>query len=80
MDSGFKTVPQLILICEDEKHMAETFREIVINGIQLDKIKLYYTTDLRQNNDTLENSLSEFKLDEATNKYKMENLNIKLLA
>ena len=80
MDSGFKTVPQLILICEDEKHMAETFREIVINGIQLDKIKLYYTTDLRQNNDTLENSLAEFKLDEATNKYKMENLNIKLLA
>ena len=32
MDSGFKTIPQLILLCEDEKHMAETFREIVVNG------------------------------------------------
>ena len=27
MDSGFKTIPQLILLCEDEKHMAETIRE-----------------------------------------------------
>ncbi len=28
-DSGFKSLPQLIFVCEDEKHMAETFREIV---------------------------------------------------
>lgn len=38
MDSGFKTIPQLILLCEDEKHMAETFREIVVNGLGIDKL------------------------------------------
>lgn len=79
MDSGFKTIPQLILLCEDEKHMAETFREIVVNGLGIDKLNLYYTTDLRQNDSTLEYSLAEFKLDPVTNKYKMENVDIKLL-
>ena len=79
MDSGFKTIPQLILLCEDEKHMAETFREIVVNGLGIDKLNLYYTTDLRQNDSTLEHSLAEFKLDQVTNKYKMENVDIKLL-
>ena len=79
MDSGFKTIPQLILLCEDEKHMAETFREIVVNGLGIDKLNLYYTTDLRQNDRTLEHSLAEFKLDPVTNKYKMENVDIKLL-
>lgn len=79
MDSGFKTIPQLILLCEDEKHMAETFREVVVNGLGIDKLNLYYTTDLRQNDSTLEHSLAEFKLDPVTNKYKMENVDIKLL-
>ena len=79
MDSGFKTIPQLILLCEDEKHMAETFREIVVNGLGIDKLNLYYTTDLRQNDSTLEHSLAEFKLDPVTNKYKMENVELKLL-
>ena len=79
MDSGFRTMPQLILLCEDEKHMAETFREIVVNRLSIDKLNLYYTTDLRQNESTLEHSLAEFKLDPATNKYKMENVDIKLL-
>ena len=79
MDSGFRTMPQLILLCEDEKHMAETFREIVVNELGIDRINLYYTTDLRQNEESLENSLAEFKLDTATNKYKMENVDIKLL-
>ena len=68
MDSGFKTIPQLILLCEDEKHMAETFREIVVNGLGIDKLNLYYTTDLRQNDSTLEHSMAEFKLDPVTNR------------
>lgn len=79
MDSGFRTIPQLILLCEDEKHMAETFREIVVNGLEIDKINLYYTTDLRQNGTSLERSLAEFKLDPETKKYRMENVEIKLL-
>jgi len=79
MDSGFQTMPQLILVCEDDRHMAETFREIVKNKLELEQIKLYFTTDLRQNGDSLENTLVEFKLDEATNKYKVANVELKLL-
>ena len=79
MDSGFKSLPQLILVCEDERHMAEVFREIITNNIKFDKIKLYYTTDLRQNDESLEGSLTEFMLDEKTNKYKAQNIDLKLL-
>lgn len=79
MDSGFERVPQLIFICEDEKHMVETFKEIVKNKLELPKIKLYFTTDLKQNNETLSTSLTEFKLDESTGKYKMETGEVKLL-
>ena len=79
MDSGFQTMPQLILVCEDDRHMAETFREIVKNKLELEQIKLYFTTDLRQNGDSLENTLVEFKLDETTNKYKIVNVELKLL-
>ena len=79
MDSGFKSVPQLILVCEDERHMAETFREIVTKNVTIDKINLYYTTDLKQVDESLEKSLTEFVLDEKTNKYKANNIELKLL-
>ena len=59
--------------------MAEVFREIITNNIKFDKIKLYYTTDLRQNDESLEGSLTEFVLDEKTNKYKAQNIDLKLL-
>lgn len=76
-DSGFSTMPQLILVCEDEKHMAETFKEIITNQVEIPQLKLYFTTDLRQNEETLENTLVEFKL--VDGKYKMENIELKLL-
>lgn len=76
-DSGFSSMPQLILICEDEKHMAESFKEIVTNQVEIPQIKLYFTTDLRQNEETLENTLVEFKL--VDGKYRMENVELKLL-
>lgn len=76
-DSGFSSMPQLIIICEDEKNMAETFKEIVKNQVEIPQIKLYFTTDLRQNEETLENTLVEFKL--VDGKYKMENVELKLL-
>lgn len=79
MDSGFSSMPQLIIICEDEKHMAECFKEIVINKVELNKLKLYFSTDLRQNEETLDKTLVEFKLDEITKKYKMLNVEVKLL-
>ena len=76
-DSGFSTMPQLIFVCEDEKHMAETFKEIITNQVEIPQLKLYFTTDLRQNEETLENTLEEFKL--VDGKYKMENIELKLL-
>lgn len=79
MDSGFNSMPQLIIICEDEKHMAETFKTIVMNQVELKRIKMYFSTDLRQNEETLAKTLVEFKLDDATGKYKMENVEVKLL-
>ena len=76
-DSGFSGIPQLIIVCEDEKNMAEVFKEIVTNQVEIPQIKLYFTTDLRQNEETLENTLVEFKL--VDGKYKMENVELKLL-
>ena len=78
-DSGYMSIPQLILVCEDEKHMAESFKTIVVNGLEISNIKLYFTTDLRQNEETLSKTLVEFKLDEETKKYKMKNIEVKLL-
>ena len=78
-DSGFSTMPQLIFVCEDDKHTAETFKEIVKNKLEIPQIRLYFTTDLRQNSETLENTLIEFKLDEETKKYKMCNVEAKIL-
>lgn len=79
MDSGYMSIPQLIIICEDDKHMAETFREIVVNQVEISQIKLYFTTDLRQNEESLNKTLVEFKIDSATGKYKMGNIEVKLL-
>ena len=76
-DSGFASMPQLIFVCEDEKNMVETFKEIVKNQMEISQIKLYFTTDLRQNEETLENTLVEFKL--VDGKYRMENIELKLL-
>ena len=78
-DSGYSIMPQLILVCEDYKHTAEAFKEIVKNRLEISQIKLYFTTDLRQNNETLENTLIEFRIDEATKKYKMFNVEVKIL-
>ncbi|MCF0126619.1 MAG: replication-relaxation family protein [Clostridia bacterium] len=76
-DSGFSGVPQLIIIAEDEKHMKEIFKQIVINKIEIPKIKLLFTTDLRQNEETLSNTLVQYVL--VDGKYKEENVELKLL-
>ncbi len=79
-DSGFEIKPQLILVAEDTKHMAEILKVIVINKLEIPNLELLFTTDLRQNSDTLEKSLVEFKTDETTGKYKMEEVNLKILS
>ena len=78
-DSGYSMMPQLIFVCEDEKNMVEVFKEIVTNKLEIPEIKLYFTTDLRQNEESLAKTLTEFVLDTATNKYKAETVNLKLL-
>ncbi len=79
MDSGFESLPQLIFICEDDRHMAEVFKEVVTNKIEIGKINLYYTTDLKQNSDSLKGALTEFVLDDETRKYKAKTVELKLL-
>lgn len=76
-DSGFAGIPQLIFVCEDERHMAECFKEMVTNKLEIPQIKFLFTTDLRQNQESLINTLVEFKL--VDNKYKMENVELKLI-
>ncbi len=79
MDSGFQTIPQLIIVCEDELHTKEVFKEIVTNRVEIFNIKLYFTTDLRQIEENLTKTLIEFKIDKTTNKYKVEDVELKLL-
>ena len=79
MDSGFTSMPQLIFVCEDDKHMAETFKEIITNKLEIKPIKMYFTTEIRQNEESLTKTLVEFKLDEKTQKYKVELTELKLL-
>ena len=76
-DSGFASIPQLIFVCEDERHMAECFKEMVTNKLEIPQITFLFTTDLRQNEETLTNTLVEFKL--VDGKYKMENVELKLI-
>ena len=78
-DSGYDTKPQLVLLCEDDKHTVETFKVIVKNKLEIEKTKIYFTTDLKQNNTSLANTLTEFVIDEETGKYKIQELNLKIL-
>ena len=79
LDSGYKQKPQLIFVCEDDRHMAELFKLIITNKLELDGITLLFTTDLKQNEETLGKTLTQFKLDEETKKYKMEQVELKVL-
>ena len=76
-DSGYGSIPQLIFVCEDDIHMAEVFKELVINQLSINKIRFYFTTDLEQNKDKLDKSLYEFVEEEG--KYKKKNIETKIL-
>ena len=78
-DSGFEIKPQLILDAEDTKHMVEILKVIVTHKLEIPNLKLLFTTDLRQNEDSLAKSLVEFTIDKATGKYKMEEAGLKIL-
>ena len=78
-DSGYESRPQLILLCEDDKHMVETFKVIVKNKLELEKIKIYFTTDLKQNAESLDKSLTEFVKNESTGRFSADNVEFKIL-
>lgn len=78
-DSGYETKPLLVLLCEDDKHTVEAFKTIVTNKLEINNTKICFTTDLKQNNASLENSLTEFVIDEETGKYKIKELSLKIL-
>lgn len=78
-DSGYEIKPQLVLLCEDDKHTIEAFKVIVSNKLEIQNTKICFTTDLKQNNTSLVDSLTEFVIDETTGKYKIQNLNLKIL-
>ena len=78
-DSGYETKPQLVLLCEDDKHTIEAFKVIVSNNLEIANTKIYFTTDLKQNSTSLVNTLSEFVIDEKTGKYKIQDLSLKIL-
>ena len=46
--------------------MVEILKVIVTNKLEIPEIKLYYTTDLKQNEEKLADSLTAFVLDEST--------------
>jgi len=76
-DSGFRMMPQLVFLCEDKKHMAEVFKVIYTHGFKFDKINFYYSTDLEQNDASLENSLYEFVIEDG--KFKIKIIDAKIL-
>ena len=76
-DSGFMGLPQLVFICEDNTHMGEVFKIIVMNDLILNKVNFYYTTDLAQNEEKLDKSLYDFVWQD--NKYKIRNIEAKIL-
>ncbi len=78
-DSGYETKPQLVLLCEDDKHTVEAFKVIVSNNLEIGNAKICFTTDLKQNINNLSSTLSEFVIDEETKKYKIQQLNLKVL-
>ena len=78
-DCGYQIPPQLIIVCEDDKHAVQTYKVIISNKLDVSKFKIYYTTDLNQNASTLDKSLMEFFFDENTGKFKANNVEIKLL-
>ena len=78
-DSTYEARPQLILVCEDDKHMIETFKEIVKNNLEVNNTKIYFTTDLKQNSESLDKSLTEFAKNEETGKFAAKNVEFKIL-
>ena len=70
-DAGFEEKPQIVFVGEDIQHLAEMFRIIKKVGMIVEDEDMYFTTELRHLEDSLENSISVFELENETKKYKV---------
>lgn len=78
-DAGFGSEPQIVFVGEDVNHNAEIFRIIKKMGIDIKDENMYFTTDLDQLEDNLENTISLFEFDSENNKYKLSQKKLELL-
>ena len=73
---GINEKPYILFVCEDKKHMAEVYKVMVMNNIDLEG-KAYFTYDLLQMEPSLENTWHQFIHEDQ--KIKLQPLNIELL-
>ena len=78
-DIGFAEKPQLVFVGEDLQHLADMFRIIKKVGMVVPDEEMYFTTELRNLEETLESSISVFELDADTKKYKVVNKELEIL-
>ena len=78
-DCGFDKKPQLIIIGEDDEHIIEIFKNLKKVDAELDGIEVYYTTDLKQLDESLDKSLVAFRMDPTTQRYRLEIIQTPLL-
>lgn len=70
-DAGFYDKPQVVFVGEDIQHIAEIFRIIKKVSTTLKDEDMYFTTELKHLEDTLEKSINVFELEPETRKYKL---------
>lgn len=78
-DAGFEVPPKLIFVGEDVSHNAEIFKILKKISFPLKDEDMYFTTDLLQLEDDLEETLSIFEYDEKNNKYKLTTKKLDIL-
>ena len=72
-------MPQLVFVGEDVNHNAEIFRIAKKIGFNVKDEDMYFTTDLQQLEDSLENTISIFEYDKENNKYKLTTKSLDIL-
>lgn len=70
-DAGFYEKPQLVFVGEDIQHIAEMFRIIKKVSASLKDDEMYFTTELKHLENSLENTISVFEIDSESKKYKV---------
>lgn len=78
-DAGFYDKPQLVIVGEDIQHIAEIFRIIKKVSVSLRDEDLYFTTELKHLDETLEKSINVFELEADSRKYKLMTKELEIL-